>query len=90
MEAIKSLSKMKDFVTISLLETTRLMNIDLLFRGNAAMDEGSSYITLHRVKAKFCSNDLGRMANLKLVDKRVKELVELKLQVLVEVGTSSG
>ncbi len=35
-------------------------------------------------------NDLGRMANLKLVDKRVKELVELKLQVLVEVRTSSG
>jgi hypothetical protein len=34
--------------------------------------------------------DLGRMANLKLVDKRVKELVELKLQVLVEVRTSSG
>jgi hypothetical protein len=30
------------------------------------------------------------MANLKLVDKRVKELVELKLQVLVEVRTSSG
>ncbi len=26
--------------------------------------------------------DLGRMANLKLVDKRGKELVELKLQVL--------
>ncbi len=26
--------------------------------------------------------DLGRMANLILVDKRVKELVELKLQVL--------
>ncbi len=26
--------------------------------------------------------DLGRMADLKLVDKRVKELVELKLQVL--------
>ena len=34
--------------------------------------------------------DLGRMANLKLVDKRGKELVELKLQVLVEVRTSSG
>ncbi len=34
--------------------------------------------------------DLGRMANLKLVDKRVKELVELKLQVLVEVRTRSG
>ena len=46
---------MKDFVTISLLETTKLMNTDLLFRGNAAMDEGSSYITLHRAKAKFCS-----------------------------------
>ncbi len=27
-------------------------------------------------------NDLGRMANLKLVDKRGKKLVELKLQVL--------
>ena len=27
-------------------------------------------------------SDLGRMANLKLVDKRGKELVELKLQVL--------
>jgi hypothetical protein len=26
--------------------------------------------------------DLGRMANLRLVDKRVRELVELKLQVL--------
>ena len=26
--------------------------------------------------------DLGRMANLKLVDKRGKEIVELKLQVL--------
>jgi hypothetical protein len=34
--------------------------------------------------------DLGRMANLKLVDKQVKELVKLKLQVLVEVRTSSG
>ncbi len=34
--------------------------------------------------------DLGRMANLKLVDKQFKELVELKLQVLVEVRTSSG
>jgi hypothetical protein len=34
--------------------------------------------------------DLGRMANLKLVDKQAKELVELKLQVLVEVRTSSG
>ena len=34
--------------------------------------------------------DLGRMANLRLVDKRGKELVELKLQVLVEVRTSSG
>jgi hypothetical protein len=29
-----------------------------------------------------CSVDLGRMANLKLVDKQGKELVELKLQVL--------
>ena len=28
-------------------------------------------------------HDLGQMANLKLVDKRGKELVELKLQVLV-------
>jgi hypothetical protein len=27
-------------------------------------------------------HDLGRMANLKLVDKQGKELVELKLQVL--------
>ena len=34
--------------------------------------------------------DLGRMANLRLVDKQGKELVELKLQVLVEVRTSSG
>ncbi len=34
--------------------------------------------------------DLGRMANLKLVDKRVKEFVKLKLQVLVEVRMSSG
>ncbi len=34
--------------------------------------------------------DLGRMANLKLVDKQVKELVKLKLQVLVEVRMSSG
>ncbi len=38
----------------------------------------------------FCLLDPGRMANLKLVDKRVKELVKLKLQVLVEVRTSSG
>jgi hypothetical protein len=30
------------------------------------------------------------MANLKLVDKQVKELVKLKLQVVVEVRTSSG
>ncbi len=34
--------------------------------------------------------DIGRMANLRLVDKQGKELVELKLQVLVEVRTSSG
>ncbi len=34
--------------------------------------------------------DLGQMANLKLVDKRVKELVELKLQLFVEVRMSSG
>jgi hypothetical protein len=32
---------------------------------------------------KFLTSDLGRMANLKLVDKPGKELVELKLQVLV-------
>ncbi len=32
---------------------------------------------------KFASpTDLGRMANLKLIDKQGKELVELKLQVL--------
>ncbi len=30
------------------------------------------------------------MANLKLVDKQAKELVKLKLQVLVEARTSSG
>ncbi len=47
----------------------------------------SSSLLMH---TSLASSDLGRMANLKLVDKQVKELVELKLQVLAEVRTSSG
>jgi hypothetical protein len=37
---------------------------------------------LSKKSEKIYLRDLGRMANLKLVDKRGKELVELKLQVL--------
>ncbi len=48
------------------------------------------YDESHQAFSKFPVRDLGRMAKLKLTDKRVKELVELKLQVLVEVRTSSG
>jgi hypothetical protein len=52
--------------------------------------EYTLYKEIAKHKTKIKDLDLGRMANLKLVDKRVKELVELKLQVLVEVRTSSG
>jgi hypothetical protein len=38
--------------------------------------------TVMRVAGTKEGNDLGRMANLRLVDKQGKELVELKLQVL--------
>jgi hypothetical protein len=67
-----------------------------------AEERGVGLLTAPTIRAMDCSpsaglsddsgseRDLGCMANLKLVDKRVKELVELNLQVLVEVRTSSG
>ncbi len=38
--------------------------------------------TIHAQNITGAKSDLGRMANLRLVDKQAKELVKLKLQVL--------
>jgi hypothetical protein len=42
----------------------------------------SSEFGVKESNPRWCILDLGQMANLKLVDKQGKELVELKLQVL--------